>query len=200
MLAAVEGERVEAGFALVVGASWGSLLGQRGAFVRHRTENLRRRPKAPVIRYYLIATAIVVAIGGLLFAHRLAPPDLRIVAKPTGTPTVETHVAEAPATAPPFSGQGPWVLSALPGCFDEQSRVSGPAAALLAKVPPAAERIAPGTTLRAGDCTLIVRAHDIWVARGPDRLRVPPDAALYRIGGGLTLVARSGGRIEIRRY
>jgi hypothetical protein len=153
-----------------------------------------------VIRYYLIATAIVVAIGGLFFAHRLAPPDLRISAKPTGTPTVETHVAAAPATPAPFSGQGAWVLSALPDCFDEQSRTSGPSAALRAKLPPAAARIAPGTTLHVADCTVLVRARDIWVERGPDRLRVPPEAALYRTGGGLTLVVRSAGRVEIRRY
>ena len=153
-----------------------------------------------MIRYYLIATAIVVAIGGLFFAHRLAPPDLRISAEPTGTPTVETHVAEAPATPAPFKGQGPWVLSALPDCFDEQSRVSGPYAGLRAKIPPAADRIAPGTTLRLAGCTVSVREHDVWVDRGPDRLRVPPEAALYRVGGRLTLVVRIGKRLEIRRY
>lgn len=153
-----------------------------------------------MIRYYIIATAIVLIFGSIVFAHRLAPPNLRIAARPTGTPTVETHVAEAPATARPFTGQGPWVLSALPDCFDEQSRVSGPAAEVAPKLPPAADRIAPGTTLRAGDCTLQVRARDIWVDRGADRLRVPPEAALYRVDGRLVLAVRSGGQLEIRRY
>jgi hypothetical protein len=153
-----------------------------------------------VFRYYVIATAIVVLIGSIVFAHRLAPPDLRISARPTGTPTVETRVAEAPATAPPFSGQGPWVLSALPGCFDEQSRVSGPVAAVEPRLPPPGDRIPPGTTLHAGDCTVEVRARDIWVDRGTDRLRVPPDAALYRVDGRLVLTARSDGQLEIRRY
>jgi hypothetical protein len=156
--------------------------------------------KRQVIRYYIIATAIVVVFGGIVFAHRLAPPNLQISAQPTGTPTVETHHAEAPATARPFTGQGPWVLSALPACFDEQSRVSGPAAAVRAKLPPAGDRIAPGTTLQVGSCTLVVRARDIWVDRGPDRLRVPPEAALYRVDGHLVLTARSGGQLEIRRY
>ncbi|MGA2393323.1 MAG: hypothetical protein ABSH03_08245 [Candidatus Lustribacter sp.] len=153
-----------------------------------------------MFRYYIIAAAIVLVIGSIVFAHRLRPPDLRISARPTGTPTVETHVAEAPATARPFTGQGPWVLSALPGCFDEQSRVSGPAAALEPRLPPPGDRIAPGTTFRAGDCTVLVRAQDIWVDRGPDRLRVPPEAALYRVGGRLVLTVRSGGELEIRRY
>ena len=153
-----------------------------------------------MIRYYLIATAIVIVFGSIVFAHRLAPPNLRISARPTGTPTVETRVSEAPATARPFSGQGPWVLSALPDCFDEQSRVSGPFAAVAAKVPPANDRIAPGTTLRIATCTLVVRPRDIWVDRGPDRLRVPPDAALYRVDGHLVLTVRSGTQLEIRRY
>jgi hypothetical protein len=153
-----------------------------------------------VIRYYLIATAIVVVFGSIVFAHRLIAPDLRISAQPTGTPTVERHVAEASATPRPFSGQGPWVLSALPACFDEQSRVSGPFAAVAAKLPPAADRIAPGTTLQVAACTLSVRARDIWVDRGPDRLRVPPDAALYRVDGHLVLAVHTGTQLEIRRY
>jgi hypothetical protein len=153
-----------------------------------------------MIRYYLIATAIVVVIGGIVFAHRLATPNLKISAQASGTPTVETRVTEAPSTPRPFSGQGPWVLSALPECFDETSRVRGPAGTLGAKVPSPGDRIAPGTTLRAGDCTLLVRAHDIWVDRGADRLRVPPDAALYRVDGHLTLIVRTGAQLEIRRY
>jgi hypothetical protein len=156
--------------------------------------------KRQVIRYYIIATAIVVIFGSIVFAHRLAPPNLRISAQPSGTPTVETRVAEAPSTAPPFSGQGPWVLSALPDCFDEQSRVSGPSAALEAKLPPAGDRIAPGTALHVGGCTLLVRPRDIWVERGRDRLRVPPDAALYRVDGRLVLTVRTGSQLEIRRY
>ncbi len=154
-----------------------------------------------MFRYYIIATLIVVAIGGIVFAHRLTSPDLQISAQPTGTPTVETRAAPgAPATARPFTGQGPWVFSALPGCFDEQARFRGPIGELAAKIPPLTDRIAPGTTLHAGPCTVIVRAHDIWVDRGPDRLRVPPDASLYRTGGRLVLTARTGGTIEIRRY
>jgi hypothetical protein len=29
---------------------------------------------------------------------------------------------------------------------------------------------------------------------------VPPDAALYRVAGRLTLTVRTGGEVEIRRY
>ena len=153
-----------------------------------------------MIRYYIIATLIVVAIGGIVFAHRMTPPDLQISAQPSGTPTAETRVPEAAVTARPFTGQGPWVFSALPGCFDEQSRVRGPIGELRAKLPPAQDRIAPGTTFTAGACTVIVRPHDIWVDRGSDRLRVPAEAALYRIAGRLVLTVRTGSTAEIRRY
>lgn len=153
-----------------------------------------------MIRYYLIATAIVVIFGSIVFAHRLTQPDLRISAQPSGTPTVETRFSDAPVVPRPFSGQGPWVLSALPDCFDEQSRVSGPVPAVQPKLPPPDDRIAPGTTFRVAGCTLQVRAHDIWVDRGPDRMRVPPDAALYRVDGRLVLTVRSGDQVEIRRY
>jgi hypothetical protein len=121
-----------------------------------------------VIRYYIIATAIVVIFGSIVFAHRLAPPNLRI--------------------------------SALPDCFDEQSRLSGPFTALEAKLPPAGDRIAPGTTLHVAVCTLLVRPRDIWVDRGSDRLRVSPDAALYRVDGRLVLTVRTGAQLEIRHY
>jgi hypothetical protein len=154
-----------------------------------------------VFRFYAIATLIVVILGSIVFALRRPAPDLRISAPAAGgTPSVEGRVPEVPVTPRPFTGQGPWVLSALPQCFDEQSRVRGPLRELRAKLPPATDRIAPGTTVHAGDCTVLVRAHDLLVGRGADSLRVPPDAALYRVAGRLTLVAHSGTKVEIRRY
>ena len=51
-----------------------------------------------------------------------------------------------------------------------------------------------------GACRVEVRARDIWVDRGSDRLRVPPDATLYRVEGRLTLAVRTGKDLEIRRY
>ena len=76
----------------------------------------------------------------------------------------------------------------------------GPAAALAAKIPPASDRIAAPATLEVGPCTLQVEPHEVWVTRGPDRMRVPPDAALYRVAGRLVLVVRTGSTVEIRRY
>ncbi len=153
-----------------------------------------------VVRYYIVATLIVVALGSIVFARRLAAPDLRISARATGTPTVESPTRPEPrSTEGGFSAQGPWVLSALPACFDEQSRLRGPAALVAAKIPPPSERIAPGTSLRVRACTIAVREHDVVVTRGDDRLRAP-NAALYRDAGALVLVARDGPTTEIRRY
>ncbi len=154
-----------------------------------------------VTRYYLLATLIVVIFGSIVFARRLVPPDLRVSARPTGTPTVESPSRPEPSQTPGgFSAQGAWVLSALPACFDEQSRITGPIALLRAKIPAEVTRLAPGASLRYGECTLAVRAHDIVVQRGDDRLRVPPEAALYRDGAQITLVARDHATVEIRRY
>ena len=61
-------------------------------------------------------------------------------------------------------------------------------------------RIAPGISLRSGGCTVLVRAHDVWVYRGGDRLRVPPEARLFDAKDGLTLVYEHAGRAEVRVY
>jgi hypothetical protein len=157
-------------------------------------------------RYYLIATVLVVAVGSFAFALHL-----RNAAAPSAAPSHEqVHVGGHAAAglagggvgrAPrAFVGEGGWVLSALPDCFDQKSSLEGSALALTFDVPPARERLAPGTVLRRGTCTVHVRADDVWVERGVDRLRVPPSARLYATPTGLVLVYQHAGRAEIRRY
>ncbi len=155
-------------------------------------------------RYYLIATVIVVAIGTAVFAHRLAALhdfEVRSRPNPSMTPTITHGSGDARVTpAASFSGEGPWVLSALPGCFDQKSSIEGPSLQLTHHVPPDAQRIRTGTTLRRGPCTIVVGEHDLWVFRGADRLRVPPEARLYDTPKGLTLVFERGDRTEVRVY
>lgn len=155
-------------------------------------------------RYYAVATAIVVLIGAAIFAHRQATLrdfDVRGTPSPGMTPTI-TRGAGDDVTAPAaqFVGEGPWVLSALPGCFVQKSSIVGPSLQLTHHIPPDRERIRASTTLRRGNCTLVVRAHDIWVYRGADRLRIPPEARLYAAAAGLTLVFERDGRTEVRIY
>ena len=148
-------------------------------------------------RYYLVATLIVVAIGSVAFAHRwFAEHRGANAGRSVG-------FAGSPASgAPTFgNGEGPWVMSALPGCFDQQRSIVGPSDMLARDVPPPRERLAAGTMLVWNDCTVRVGASDVRIARGSDRLRVPPQAALYARGGKLTLVWTSRhGRTEIREY
>ena len=153
-------------------------------------------------RYYLIATLIVVVLGSIAFAHRLATlREFDVTARATGTPTPTRGSGETPGVPfGDFSGEGPWVLSALPSCFVQQQSVSGTAAQLAHDVPPARLRIPPGTTLRRGKCLVTVRAHDILVVRGADRLHVPAEARLYDTPKGLTLVYEHNGRTQIRVY
>lgn len=147
---------------------------------------------------------MVALAGSLLFAHRGGPPDLRVSGTVHGTPTptaqrpdTERAAALGPAA---FGASGSWTMSSLPGCFFEQDHLIGSVARLRAKFPPAGERVAPGTSLRSGDCTVHVRPRELWIVRGDDRLRVPPDARLYRRGDRLTLVFVAGQHAEIRHY
>ncbi len=154
-------------------------------------------------RFYVIATLIVVAIGSVLFAHRLAlngwrlNPDSKGSPRPAGRGGNQGFVT---TPEPYFRGQGGWVLSALPGCFEQLSSIQGLSELLVSHLPPASERISPGTTLKSGNCSVLVRANDIWIYRGEDRLRVPPEARLYETKDGLTLVYAHAGHTEVRVY
>ena len=154
-------------------------------------------------RYYLIATLLVVAIGSVVFANQLASNGWKLSAQPTGPPPSPHPGPNAgfeSTPAPNFRGQGSWVLSALPGCFDQISSIEGPTLALTFHVPPSRERIPPGTSLHSGNCTVLVRDHDVWIYRGADRVRVPPEARLYDTKEGLTLVYDHAGRTQVRIY
>jgi hypothetical protein len=157
-----------------------------------------------MLRFYAIAALVVVLIGSFFVAHRLATSRPRIVAAKSKAPPPAPHPGPnngfVTTPQPSFEGEGDWVLSALPGCFDQLSSIDGPSLAVTFHVPPARERIAPGTTLRSGNCTLRVRPHDVWIYRGADRLRVPPEARLFQTKDGLTLVYEHAGRTVVRVY
>ena len=156
-----------------------------------------------MLRYYLIATVIVVAFGSVVFAHRFAVNGWKMHADTPGRASAahgNSNEGFVTTPAPFFIGQGPWVMSALPTCFIQQSSKEGPSGMLRDDVPQAALRIAPGTRLHRANCTVLVRAHDVWVYRGRDRLRVPPEARLFNGPQGLTLVYDHAGRTEVRVY
>jgi hypothetical protein len=155
-------------------------------------------------RYYLAAAAIVLGGGSLMFAgHTIIARDwdVRATPRPGMTPTI-TRGADrsSPRPAATFTGDGPWVMSALPACFDEVKSVTG----LTVKIhdlPRAAVRIPAGTVLQWSTCRVEVRADEVLVTRGTDVLRVPARAALFHgVAGRLVLVWSKDGRTEVRTY
>lgn len=97
-------------------------------------------------------------------------------------------------------GDAPWAMSALPECFTQVSKTSGPRAYVLAHLPAGATMMRPGESVSLSDCTLQVSGDTILVTRGADRLRIPPIARLYRAGTSLALLRGGGGGLELRVY
>jgi len=99
------------------------------------------------------------------------------------------------------SGIAPWALSALPECFRQLFRATGPAAFVDAKMPRHALRLPPGATLRVADCSVAVGREAAVVTRGENRLIVPPPARLFLSEGHLVLDRALGrNRRDLRIY
>jgi HAMP domain-containing protein len=155
-----------------------------------------------VLRYYAIATLIVLTVvvavtawqNRALIRLRIAPTNLSQSPKP-GEP-----LGPAAAEQNAFRGDAPWALSALPECLQQTSESNGTLAYVRSKLPPGATEVAPGTQLTYADCTIFVGDGELFVRRGPDRLRVPPRVALYRADGGLALLRYEGERGKLLIY
>jgi DNA-binding transcriptional LysR family regulator len=91
-----------------------------------------------MLRFYAIAALIVVLIGSALVAHRLATSRPHVVAAKGPPPAAHPGPNNGFVTTPEpfFRGQGGWVLSALPSCFEQVSSIEGPTQALTFHVPP----------------------------------------------------------------
>lgn len=155
-----------------------------------------------MLRYYAIATGLVLAIAVLVTAW--SNREL-IRIKISGT---NLHVPPKSGEAQPFRGassaalrgDAPWALSALPECLRQRSEATGPRAFVLAHVPPGMTVVAPGSNLVYSACTISVGDGEAYVTRGPDRLRIPPHVQFYRAPGVLALVRSSGSVYELRIY
>ncbi len=99
------------------------------------------------------------------------------------------------------TGDAPWALSALPECFDQQSKSTGPELSyMLAHLPAGSQMVRPPATLRYDDCTLHVQGAQVFVDRGTDHMRIPPQARLYTAPGKVALLRGSDGGYELRVY
>ena len=127
-------------------------------------------------RYLIAATVLVAAFLFVVTLRKGAPPDLRVSARASGTPSAPRAQASDNVTVRPLSGDAPWALSALPDCARQHSEDRGDAVAVRAKIPEQAVPVQGH--LVAGKCTIDVTADGIFVQRGSDRLRIPPPARL----------------------
>jgi len=144
-----------------------------------------------MLRYFAIATVIVLAIAVFVTARaRLGIPGHLNFWK----------VSPSPPPVENVSGDAPWALSALPGCFVQRSETTGSITYVRTRLPAAAQPVAPGTRLNYGSCTIFVRSGELLVDRGSDRLRVPPYARLYRFDDSLALLRSTATSSELRIY
>jgi len=156
-----------------------------------------------VLRWYAIATLVVVLVGAALTAHHFLMGQTKLA-------SVQVHVPpRADVRALPKSGrtavvgfrmQGAAVLSTVPDCVIQQKFIRGPRAFVDEQLPRTRVRVTPGSQLRVGACTISVHTADLVVVRGDDRLRVEPNARLYTIPGGLLVDVDEGAVVEARSY
>ena len=150
-------------------------------------------------RFFAAATAIVAAFVFFATQHKTSPPDLKISAPATGTPTI-TH-PEAAGTAAPagaLRGDAAWALSALPDCARQHSEDRGKPERIAAMIPHGAVPVEGHVS--AGPCSLEVSRDGIRIVRGSDRLRIPPPARLLQYGDRYYLYTQDRNAATLRVY
>ena len=156
-----------------------------------------------MLRWYAIATLVVVLVGAALTAHRflmgetkLASVQVRVSPRADARP--ERGSRRVPASG--FRMQGPAVLSTVPDCVIQEKLIRGPRAFVDSQLPRPRQRVPAGSRITVGACTILVRTGDLLVARGEDRLRVSPNARLFTIPNGLLVDVDEGRVVEARLY
>ncbi|MGP6159454.1 MAG: hypothetical protein ACLPYS_18425 [Vulcanimicrobiaceae bacterium] len=162
-----------------------------------------------MLRYYLAATFLVVGAlaVGAAFYRSGKPLELAAV-QATGSPSAPRYQAPSLRAPAPVIGDAPWALSAFPACFTELARERGPRAFVQARLPAGLLPLPSGTTVRSGDCSVLVGDGDLRLVRGEERLHVA-GARLFQAAGPpfglagrreLALLRDAGGWWELRRY
>jgi len=155
-----------------------------------------------LIRYFVAATVLVVAIAVAVTAYsardliRIRIGSVNVAMSPKAGEPIPT----SSAPPPPFVGDAPWALSALPECLIQEERSHGAIAYVLEHLPSDARRIEAPAELRYGNCTISVTDDEAYVRRGRDRFHIPPDARFYRVGDRLALLRVEGASADLRIY
>ncbi len=155
-----------------------------------------------MLRYYAIATVIVLAVAVLATAWS-AGSLMRLHFRSSNRPQPQQHLRfgdTSGVSSAAIGGDAPWALSALPDCFIQRTERTGSTTYVDAHLPRAAVPVAPGTRLTFGPCTIFVGNGELFVRRGADHMRVPPHAVLYRDGSRLLLLRTTGSTAVLRGY
>ncbi|MDQ2680616.1 MAG: hypothetical protein M3Y21_06300 [Candidatus Eremiobacteraeota bacterium] len=165
---------------------------------RPRSDDIRAEQLT--LRYYLIATAIVLLVGSAIALRTHAVHKLHVKSVDVaGSPSAGRNQPASHYHNRAFFGDAAWALSALPECLTQTAEWSGPhESGVLRHLPPKASPIAPNTTLYFHDCTIHVERDQAFVVRGADRFHIPPHTRFWRLGEGLvSLHVRSGAELRI---
>ena len=117
-----------------------------------------------------------------------------------GTPSPPKREELSTVSPVPVIGEAPWALSAVPECFEQVRLVRGPASRTRVRLPPGSTHLRAGSVVWVADCKVTVLAREVRLARGTDRLIVPPLAAAYAAGNRLTVVRRFSNQVDVRYY
>jgi hypothetical protein len=163
----------------------------------------RASPPKALLRYLAISLAIVLAafvVVGVYWNREQLAIRIKSVFVPVPPKAAQTPPASKRASGA-FVANAEWALSALPECFTQTEKVTGPPKYVLAQLPQGASMLRPGAVIDAADCHLTVTRESVVVTRGSDRLSVPPIARLYQVpGGSLALLRGAPGGYELRVY
>jgi len=154
-----------------------------------------------MLPYYALAALFVLTAVVLFAAVQRRGREVRVSSEPArGTPSPPRR--EAPSTFLPgaVTGAAPWALSAVPECFRQESEAHGTAAFVTARLPAEARRLAPGSTVAAADCTLLVGTDTLTLRRGAEHLIVPPKTRAFALGERLAVLREAGAKSDLRVY
>lgn len=149
-------------------------------------------------RFYLAATVIVAVFIFVITLRRAGPPNLQVSARASGTPSAPRLQGEENASPSAIRGDAPWALSALPECARQHAETRGPIAFVQRAIPRDAHPVEGH--LEAGSCSIDVRSDGIVVARGSDRMRIPPPARLLVAHGRYFLYVENRKDAVLRVY
>lgn len=143
--------------------------------------------------------ASVAIVAGYMHREQLALKIKSVYAP--APPKAAQREAQGERKSGAFTGDAPWALSALPECFEQTTKSTSPTLQyVLARLPSGASMVRPPATLHYADCTLRVEGAQVFVDRGADHMRVPPQARIYTAPGTLALLRGSEGGYELRIY